>query len=71
MTLTVLNRFLAPVWCVSTPIFIRMAKKPLSAVYGGEHFLMHHSGPGGKVKMKLVWVKEQKQFFLISLVVYI
>ncbi|XP_034433649.1 F-box only protein 15-like isoform X1 [Hippoglossus hippoglossus] len=71
MTLTVLNRFLTPVWCVSTPIFIRMAKKPLSAVYCGEHFLMHHNGPGGKVKMKLVWVKEQKQFFLISLIIYI
>ncbi|XP_053271468.1 F-box only protein 15 [Pleuronectes platessa] len=71
MTLTVLSGFLTPVWCVSTPIFIRMARKPPAAVYCGEHFLMHHDGPGGKVKMKLVWVKEQKQFFLISLIIYI
>ncbi|XP_060936220.1 F-box only protein 15-like [Limanda limanda] len=71
MTLTVLNGLVTPLWCVSTPIFIRMAKRPLSAMYCGEHFQMHHDGPGGKVKMKLVWVKEQKQFFLISLIIYI
>ncbi|XP_069375653.1 F-box only protein 15-like isoform X2 [Paralichthys olivaceus] len=47
MTLTVLDRFLKPVWCVSTPIFIRMAKRPLSITYCGEHFLMDYNGPGG------------------------
>ncbi|XP_040886287.1 F-box only protein 15-like isoform X2 [Toxotes jaculatrix] len=71
MTLTLLDEFQKPFWCVSSPIFITMAKRPLSFDYGGEHFLMEYGNSDGKVKMMLVWLKEQKQFFLISLTVYV
>ena len=43
----------------------------LSKDYSGEHFVMHYQTPEGKVVMKLVWLKEQKQFFLISLTIYV
>eukprot|EP00064_Thunnus_orientalis_P016534 superscaffoldBa00003302_g16600 len=71
MTLTLLDEFQKPFWCVSSPICIKMAKNPLSFDYSGEHFLMEYRNPDGQVKMKLVWLKEQKQFFLISLTIYV
>ncbi|XP_029351598.1 F-box only protein 15-like isoform X2 [Echeneis naucrates] len=71
MTLTLLDEFHKPFWCVSSPICITMAKMSLSFDYSGEHFLMNYQNPEGQVKMKLVWLKEQKQFFLISLTVYV
>lgn len=48
-----------------------MAKNSPSSDYSGEHFVMEYQNAEGKVKMKLVWLKEQKQFFLISLTVYV
>lgn len=71
MTLTLLDVFQKPFWCVCSPITITMAKQPLSYDYSGEHFLMWYHSPDGQVKMKLVWLKEEKQFFLISLALYI
>ncbi|KAG7218720.1 hypothetical protein INR49_019756 [Caranx melampygus] len=71
MTLTLLDEFQKPFWCISSPICIAMTKTSLSFDYSGEHFLMTYVNPDGEVKMKLVWLKEQKQFFLISLTVYV
>uniref|UniRef100_A0A3Q1JLI2 F-box domain-containing protein n=1 Tax=Anabas testudineus TaxID=64144 RepID=A0A3Q1JLI2_ANATE len=71
MTLTLLDDFQKPFWCVSSPISITMAKQPLSFHYSGEHYLMRYHSPDGQVKMTLVWLEEQKQFFLISLTLYI
>ncbi|XP_054480327.1 F-box only protein 15-like [Anoplopoma fimbria] len=71
MTLTLLDEFQKPFWCVSSSVFVVRAKMALSLDYGGELFLMHFHDPEGRVKMKLVWLKEQKQFFVISLVVFV
>ncbi|KAM7367372.1 hypothetical protein PAMP_015277 [Pampus punctatissimus] len=71
MTLTLLDEFQKPFWCVSSPIYVTMAKKPLSFDYSGEHYLTAFQNSDGQVKMRLVWLKEQKQFFLISLTVYV
>ncbi|KAM4570221.1 F-box only protein 15-like [Odontesthes bonariensis] len=71
MTLTLLDEFQKPFWCVSAPIYITMTKTSLSFDYKGDHFLMQYGNPDGEVRMKLVWLKEQKQFFLISLTVYV
>uniref|UniRef100_A0A3B4XTX9 F-box only protein 15-like n=1 Tax=Seriola lalandi dorsalis TaxID=1841481 RepID=A0A3B4XTX9_SERLL len=71
MTVTLLDEFQKPFWCVSSPICITMVKTSLSFDYSGEHFLMTYQNSDGQVKMKLVWLKEQKQFFLISLTVYV
>ncbi|XP_038563964.1 F-box only protein 15-like isoform X4 [Micropterus salmoides] len=71
LSLTLLDEFRKPFWCLSSPIWVRMAKHTLSFDYDGEPFLMDHQDSDGKVKMRLVWLKEQKQFFLISLSVYV
>ncbi|XP_039647045.1 F-box only protein 15-like isoform X2 [Perca fluviatilis] len=71
VSLTLLDEFQKPFWCVSSPICIMMAMKQQSFDYSGEHFVMDFKDSDGQVKMKLVWFKEQKQFFLISLTVYI
>ena len=71
MMLTLLDVVQKPFWCVSTPVRITMARKTPSWDYSGEHFLMEYGNQEGQVKMRLVWLKEQKQFFLISLSVYV
>ncbi|XP_037552048.1 F-box only protein 15 [Nematolebias whitei] len=71
MTLTLLDEFQKHFWCVSVPVHISMATRAQSWDYSGEDFLMEYQDPEGKVRMKLVWLEEQKQFFLISLTVYL
>ncbi|XP_068565544.1 F-box only protein 15-like isoform X2 [Cebidichthys violaceus] len=60
-----------PFWCVSSSIFTVRTKWPLAVDYGDEHFLMNFHNPEGRVKMKLVWLEEKKQFFVVGLVVYV
>ncbi len=69
MTLTLLDEFQKPFWCISSPILIKRAIKTLRFDYDGEYFLMVHQTSEGRVTMELVWLKEQKQFFLVSLTV--
>lgn len=71
MNLTLLDEFKTPFWCVSCPVSMMQDKTPVCYDYDGEHFLIHYEDSDGQVKMKLVWMKEQKQFFLVSLVVYV
>ncbi|KAI3366969.1 hypothetical protein L3Q82_009251 [Scortum barcoo] len=71
VTLTLLDEFNKPFWCVSSPVCVTTAKKTLSFDYSGEHFLMCYQSSEGQMRMKLVWLKEQKQFFLISLTIYV
>ena len=69
MNLTLLDEFKKPFWCVSSPVSMELKKTPVSYDYDGEHFLIHYQDSEGQVDMKLVWMKEQKRFVLISLVV--
>lgn len=71
MSLTLLDEFKKPFWCVSSPVSMELERTPVSYDYDGEHFLIHYLDSDGQVKMKLVWMEEQKQFFLIGLVVYV
>ncbi|KAM6895757.1 F-box only protein 15-like [Xenentodon cancila] len=71
MTLTLLDVFQKPFWCVSSPIYITMETSPESSDYSGDHFLMEYCHADGQVTMSLVWLKELKQFFLISHTVYV
>ncbi|XP_039456858.1 F-box only protein 15-like isoform X3 [Oreochromis aureus] len=71
MTLTLLDDFQKPFWCVSTPVTISMVKKSQSFDYSGTDFLMVYRSSEGQVKMKLVWLKEQQQFFLVGLTLYV
>ncbi|XP_049912769.1 F-box only protein 15 isoform X2 [Epinephelus moara] len=69
MSLTLLDEFKKPFWCVGSPVSMEPEERPVSYDYDGEHFLIHYQDSDGQVKMKLVWMKEQKQCVLISLVV--
>lgn len=71
MNLTLLDEFKNPFWCVSSPLSMMPEKTPVCYDYDGEHFLIHYKDSEGQVKMELVWMEEQKQFFLVSLVVYV
>ncbi|KAJ8277704.1 hypothetical protein GJAV_G00078800 [Gymnothorax javanicus] len=72
MTLTVLDEAQNPFWCVCTPITMQMSKlEPSSYDYEGEHFHMRHQDSDGRIRMELVWLAEQEQFFLTHLVIYI
>ncbi|XP_030295612.1 F-box only protein 15-like isoform X3 [Sparus aurata] len=42
ITLTLLDEFQKPFWCVSSPIYITMAKNSPSSNYSGEHFVMEY-----------------------------
>nr|XP_020455653.1 F-box only protein 15 isoform X2 [Monopterus albus] len=71
MSLTLLDEFRKPFWCISCPVSMELQKSALSYDYDGEHHLIHYQDSEGQVKMKLVWMDEQKQFVLVSLVVYV
>uniref|UniRef100_A0A3P8V270 F-box only protein 15-like n=1 Tax=Cynoglossus semilaevis TaxID=244447 RepID=A0A3P8V270_CYNSE len=71
MTMTLMDEFQKPFWCVSSPVSIRMVEEQQSSHYSGEHFMMDYSDSDGKVKMELEWLKEEKQFFLIGLTIHI
>lgn len=69
MSLTLLDEFKKPFWCVGSPVSMEPEERPVSYDYDGEHFLIHYQDSDGQVTMKVVWMKEQKQCVLISLVV--
>ncbi|XP_071341450.1 F-box only protein 15 [Trachinotus anak] len=71
MSLTLLDEFRKPFWCVSSPVSMELDKTSMSYDYDGEHFLIHYLDSDGQVKIKLVWMEEQQQFVVISLVIYV
>ncbi|XP_068160428.1 F-box only protein 15 [Antennarius striatus] len=69
MNLTLLDEFKTPFWCVSSPVSVTAEDTSVSFDCSGDHFLIHYKDPDGQVEMKLIWMEEQKRFFLVSLVV--
>lgn len=69
LTVTLLEEFQNPFWCVSAPVCLRMAPGSPSCDYSGEHFLLERRDAEGEVALRLVWLREQRQFFLVSFVV--
>lgn len=71
MSLTLLDEFHKPFWCVSCPVRVAAARWPVTQDYGGEHFLLDYHDREGQVKLKLVWLKEQDCFLLVGLSVFL
>ncbi|XP_023131858.2 F-box only protein 15 [Amphiprion ocellaris] len=71
MSLTLLDEFSKPFTCVSSPVSMKLEKTPISYDHDGEHYLIHYQDSDAQVKMRLVWMKEQQQFVLVSLVIYL
>uniref|UniRef100_H3C054 F-box domain-containing protein n=1 Tax=Tetraodon nigroviridis TaxID=99883 RepID=H3C054_TETNG len=69
LTVTLLEEFQKPLWCISAPVCLRMAPANPACDYSGEHYLLERRDPEGEVVLRLVWLSEQQQFFLVSLVV--
>uniref|UniRef100_A0A3Q4FZZ8 F-box only protein 15-like n=1 Tax=Neolamprologus brichardi TaxID=32507 RepID=A0A3Q4FZZ8_NEOBR len=63
--------FRKPFKCVTSPVSAELERTPVCYDYDGEHYLIHYQDSDIQVKMRLVWMNEQKQFILISLVVYV
>lgn len=70
MTLTLLDEFKNPFWYVCSPVCLKAQQTDYSYSYDGDHFMIHYQDMDGHVKMNLVQ-KEQKQYIVISLVLYI
>uniref|UniRef100_A0A3P8TZN7 F-box domain-containing protein n=1 Tax=Amphiprion percula TaxID=161767 RepID=A0A3P8TZN7_AMPPE len=71
MSLTLLDEFSKPFTCVSSPVSMKLEKMPISYDHDSEHYLIHYQDSDAQVKMRLVWMKEQQQFVLVSLVIYL
>ncbi|CAM9128553.1 unnamed protein product [Lampetra planeri] len=69
MSLTLLDEFKNPFWCVSSPVSVT-PDDAATFDYDGEHSLIHYQDSDGQMKIRLVW-KNQMTFFLRSLVVYV
>lgn len=70
MSLTLLDEFGKPFWCVSSPVSMAPGQAPVCYDYAGEHFLVQYEDTSGKVEMQLVLTGEQK-FVLVSLAVFV
>ncbi|XP_029935733.1 F-box only protein 15 [Myripristis murdjan] len=71
MSLTLLDEFRKPFWCVSSPVSMVLAKSPVCYDYDGTHFEIQHQDSDGQVKMKIICLKEQGPFYLVSLTLYV
>lgn len=70
MSLTLLDEFRKPFWCVSSPVSMVPGQTPVCYDYTGDHFLAQYEDSGGKVQMQLVRTGKQ-EFYLMSLVVFL
>ncbi|KAM9839701.1 F-box only protein 15 [Aulostomus maculatus] len=74
MTLTLLDEFKNPFWCVSSLVAINLETTATSCDYdygSSEDFLLRYEDSGGQVHMNFVRMKEQMKCVLVSLVVYV
>lgn len=69
MTLTLLDEFGEPFWCVSSPISMVPGQTPVRYDYAGEPFFAQYEDSGGKVEMQLALM--ENQFSLVSLVIFV
>ncbi|XP_047424425.1 F-box only protein 15 [Mugil cephalus] len=71
MSLTLLDEFRSPFKCVTSPVSVETEQTPVAYDYDGESRRIRYQDPDCQVKMELVWLREQKQFMLVSLVVFV
>lgn len=66
MSLTLLDEFGNPFWCVSSLVSMAPGQTPVCYDYAGEHFLVQYEDAGGRVRMQLVRTGEQKLVLVSS-----
>ncbi|KAJ3611176.1 hypothetical protein NHX12_021192 [Muraenolepis orangiensis] len=72
MSLTLLDEWQHPFWCVSTPLSMAPAERAAALYdYDGEHFTMRHLDPGGHVAMEFVRTEQPRQLYLVALTLHV
>ncbi|XP_078396174.1 F-box only protein 15 [Cetorhinus maximus] len=71
MDVTVLDEAEKPFWCVSSPVALHSVCTPgIRYSYLGKRQAVDYKDPEGKVHMELMWLEEEKQYYIVNLVLY-
>ncbi|XP_066506104.1 F-box only protein 15 isoform X1 [Hoplias malabaricus] len=70
LTLTVLDEAGFPFWCVSAPVAVTKSVE-MEVLYdcSGDGACLRYEDKEGKVEVQLQWVEDQKQYFIVNLVI--
>ncbi|XP_054621517.1 F-box only protein 15 isoform X3 [Dunckerocampus dactyliophorus] len=60
MTLTLLDEFNKPFWCISSPVSMKYQERPCSLFYAAEQFVIHYQDLDGQVMMNIVQEGEER-----------
>ncbi|XP_010141966.1 PREDICTED: F-box only protein 15 [Buceros rhinoceros silvestris] len=72
MNVTLLDEAGKPFWCFSAPVYMDLCSKTSGLYdYMGPLYTTAYADSGGKVCVELVWLEETKEYFIVSLVLYI
>nr|XP_047935199.1 F-box only protein 15 isoform X2 [Anser cygnoides] len=72
MDVTLLDETRKPFWCFSAPVCMELSSKASSLYdYMGCVYTTDYADSEGKVCVELVWLEETKEYFIVSLVLYV
>ncbi|XP_069634962.1 F-box only protein 15 isoform X3 [Haliaeetus albicilla] len=72
MDVTLLDETGKPFWCFSAPVYIELSSEASGLYdYLGRTYTTYYADSEGKVRVELVWLEETKEYFIVSLVLYI
>ncbi|KGL84111.1 F-box only protein 15, partial [Tinamus guttatus] len=72
MDVTVLDETRKPFWCFSAPVSMELSSKTSGLYdYMGHIYTTEYADSEGKVSVDLVWLEETKEYYVVSLVLYI
>uniref|UniRef100_A0A4W3HVI5 F-box protein 15 n=1 Tax=Callorhinchus milii TaxID=7868 RepID=A0A4W3HVI5_CALMI len=72
MDVTVLDEAEKPFWCVSSPVAVYESSTSATRYdYLGKSQTIDYSDSEGRVHMNLMWLEEERQYYLVNLVLYL
>uniref|UniRef100_A0A4W4F990 F-box protein 15 n=1 Tax=Electrophorus electricus TaxID=8005 RepID=A0A4W4F990_ELEEL len=72
MALTVLDEIQTPFWCFSGPVSMTESNQTdVSYDYRGKSYFIQRWDSEGKVEIELQWVEEEKQYFMVNLLIFL
>ncbi|XP_048452056.1 F-box only protein 15 isoform X3 [Rhincodon typus] len=71
MDVTILDEAEKPFWCLSSPVALHsVSTSTIRYNYLGERQAIDYKDPEGKVHIELMWLEEEKQYYIVNLVLY-